>query len=40
MVENCIPMSSPTMTLDQYSVFLIEIRKLIAKRLKEFYFSL
>ncbi|MEE0979841.1 MAG: DUF262 domain-containing protein [Muribaculaceae bacterium] len=40
MVENCIPMSTPTMSLDDYSDFLIERRKLIAKRLKEYYFSL
>ena len=40
MAENCIPMSTPTMSLDDYSDFLIERRKLIANRLKEYYFSL
>lgn len=40
MEENCIPMSTPTMSLDEYSDFLIERRKLIALRLKEYYFSL
>ena len=40
MEENCIPVSTPTMSLDDYSDFLIERRKLIAKRLKEYYFSL
>ncbi len=40
MEENCIPVSTSSMSLDDYSDFLIERRKLIAKRLKEYYFSL
>lgn len=40
MEENCIPDSTPTMSLEDYSYFLSERRKLIAHRLKEYYFSL
>lgn len=40
MEENCIPDSTPTMSLKDYSDFLAERRILIAKRLKEYYFSL
>lgn len=40
MEENCIPDSTPTMSLEDYSDFLAERRKLIARRLKEYYFSL
>lgn len=40
MEKNCIPVSTSSMSLDDYSDFLIERRKLIAKRLKEYYFSL
>ena len=38
--ENCIPESIFTMTIENYQEFLIERRKLIAKKIKEFYYSL
>ena len=38
--ENCIPTDTPEMTLADYSEFLSQRRTLIARRLKEFYFSL
>ena len=38
--ENCIPDSTPTMSLENYSDFLAERRRLIACRLKKYYFSL
>lgn len=40
MKENCIPDATPSMSLDAYSDFLRQRRKLIAQRLKEYYFSL
>lgn len=40
MEENCIPSSTPTLTLADYPEFLAQRRKLIAKRLKEYYFAL
>lgn len=38
--ENCIPLSAATMSLPDYQDFLAQRRSLIAKRLKEYYFSL
>jgi hypothetical protein len=38
--SNCIPESIFTMTLDHYDEFLKERRKLMAQRMKEYYFSL
>lgn len=38
--ENCIPASTPQMTLADYPEFLSKRRSLIAQRLKEYYFSL
>lgn len=40
MRENCIPASTPYMSLADYQDFLVQRRKLIAQRLKEYYFSL
>lgn len=40
MNENCIPANTPSMSIADYSEFLSERRMLIAKRLKEYYFSL
>ena len=40
MKENCIPASTPQMTLADYPEFLLQRRVLIAQRLKEYYFSL
>lgn len=40
MKENCIPVSTPQMTLADYPEFLLQRRALIAQRLKEYYFSL
>lgn len=40
MVENCIPASTSSMTLTDYIEFLAQRRKLIAQKLKEYYFSL
>ncbi len=40
MEENCIPESTPTMSLADYSDFLSQRRCLIARRLKQYYFSL
>ena len=36
----CIPESTAEMTIDNFSTFLELRRKLIAQRLKEYYFSL
>jgi hypothetical protein len=38
--SNCITESIFTMTLDHYDEFLKERRKLMAQRMKEYYFSL
>jgi len=38
--ENCIPESVFTMTIENYQDFLIERRKLIAKKIKDYYYSL
>ena len=38
--SNCVPESIFTMTLDHYDEFLKERRKLIAQKMKEYYFSL
>jgi hypothetical protein len=38
--ENCIPESVFTMTLENYQDFLNERRKLMAKKIKEYYYSL
>lgn len=40
MDENCIPATTPSMCLIDYPEFLAQRRKLIAQRLKEYYFSL
>ena len=40
MEENCIPRSFVNMTIDNYDEFLKERRKLMAKKLKEYYESL
>lgn len=40
MKENCIPKSTPLMSLADYQEFLAQRRVLIAERLKEYYFSL
>lgn len=40
MEENCIPPETSEMTLSDYQEFLVQRRKLIARRLKEYYFSL
>ncbi len=40
MEENCIPRSFTDMTIDNYDEFLKERRKLMAKKLKEYYESL
>lgn len=40
MEENCIPASTQKMTLADYQDFLSQRRVLIAKRLKEYYYSL
>ena len=40
MEENCIPRSFVDMTIDNYDEFLKERRKLMAKKLKEYYESL
>lgn len=40
MTENCIPASTPSMSLSDYKDFLSQRRILIATRLKEYYFSL
>jgi hypothetical protein len=38
--ENCIPESVFTMTIENYQEFLMERRKLIAKKIKAYYYSL
>ena len=38
--SNCVPESIFTMTLDHYDEFLKERRKLMAQKMKEYYFSL
>ena len=38
--ENCIPESIFKMTIENYQEFLVERRKLMAKKIKEFYYSL
>lgn len=38
--SNCVPESIFTMTLDHYDEFLKERRKLMAEKMKEYYFSL
>lgn len=40
MAENCIPAATPSMSLPDYKDFLSQRRILIARRLKEYYFSL
>ena len=40
MEENCIPESFIKMTIDDYEEFLKERRKLMAKKLKEYYKTL
>ena len=40
MDDCCLPESVVSMTVDDYPDFLVQRRKLIAKRLKEYYFSL
>lgn len=40
MEENCIPTATTEMSLADYSEFLSQRRRLIAKRLKDYYFSL
>ena len=40
MEENCIPATTSTMSIADYQDFLSQRRALIAKRLKEYYFSL
>jgi len=40
MEENCIPLATSKMNLGDYPDFLSQRRTLIAKRLKEYYFSL
>jgi hypothetical protein len=38
--ENCIPQSIFTMTIDNYEEFLVARRKLMAEKIKNYYFSL
>lgn len=38
--ENCVPPDTPSMNISSYKNFLAERRKLMAARLKEYYFSL
>ncbi|WP_282196266.1 GmrSD restriction endonuclease domain-containing protein [Turicimonas muris] len=38
--ENCIPPATSSMSIEDYPKFLTERRKLIAQRLREYYFSL
>lgn len=40
LAENCVPIDTATMTVDNYPAFLAQRRQLIAQRLKEYYFSL
>ena len=38
--ENCIPQSIFTMTIEDYDEFLVERRKLMAEKIKNYYYSL
>lgn len=40
LIENCIPETIFTMTLESYEYFLVERRKLMAQKIKEYYYSL
>lgn len=40
LIENCIPLNITEMDVSQYEVFLSERRKLMAKKIKDYYYSL
>ena len=40
LIENCIPKSVFTMTIENYQEFLVQRRKLMAKKIKAYYYSL